>query len=111
VLKAGLIEFNPPLPQWKVDSYNQIEMANYVKIFCIFNTRWWDSSEYIFVANQRKGTYPMWKPIKSDCGQNLVFTVVTGDESRRVERTDPEQIKNEICAHLTSVYGHKFSAD
>ena len=111
VLKAGLIEFNPPLPQWKVDAYNQIEMANYVKIFMIFDTKWWSGHEYIFIANQRKGTYPMWEPIKSECGQNLIFTVCTGDESRRVERTDPEMIKNEITAHLYSVYGNKFSAE
>lgn len=112
VLKAGLIEFNPPLPQWKVDAYNQIHMANYVKIFMVFDFKWWTNDhEYIFIANQRKGTYPYWKPTRSECGQNLIFTVCSGDESRRVERTDPEQIKNEICAHLHSVYGHRFSAE
>lgn len=85
-------------------------MANYVKIFMTFDKKWWtDKNEYIFIANQRKGTYPMWKPLKSSQGQNLIFTVVSGDESRRIERTDPEVIKNEICAHLASVYGNKFS--
>jgi polyamine oxidase len=69
VVKAGLMEFNPPLPQWKLDAFNQIEMANWIKIFMIFDTKWWsDDNEYIFVANGRKGTYPIFKPIKSDCG-------------------------------------------
>lgn len=52
VLKAGLIEFNPPLPPWKVDAFNQTSMANYVKIFMVFDYKWWtDDSEYIFIAN------------------------------------------------------------
>lgn len=53
----------------------------------------------------------MWKPLKSTLGQNLIFTVVSGDESRRIERCDPEVIKNEICAHLHSVYGKKYSSE
>ena len=65
-------------------------MANYVKIFMIFDTRWWGKHEYIFIANQRRGTYPQWKPIISTTGQNLIMCTVTGDESRRIERTDPE---------------------
>lgn len=52
VVKAGLMEFNPPLPQWKLDAFNQIEMANWIKIFLIFDTKWWsDENEYIFIAN------------------------------------------------------------
>lgn len=87
-------------------------MANYVKIFCIFETKWWDDeNEYIFIASPTKGKYAMWKHVKSDCGQNLIFTVVTGDESRRIERADPEDIKTEITDHLHSVFSDKFSAD
>lgn len=37
VIKAGLMEFNPPLPQWKQDAFGDIEMANYIKIFLIFD--------------------------------------------------------------------------
>ena len=40
-----------------------------------------------------------------------MFTYVAGDESRRIERTDPEQIKNEITAHLHSVFADEYSAE
>jgi hypothetical protein len=42
----------------------------------------------------------MWKPIKSDVGQYLIFTTVAGDEARRIEYSDPEQIMDEIAEHL-----------
>jgi len=105
VLKNSLIEFNPPLPPWKVDAFNQVEMANYVKIYMIFDKKWWGDREYIFIANERKGTYPQWKPLVSTTGKNLIMCTVTGDESRRIERTDPEAIKDEIFAHLSTIYG------
>ena len=87
-------------------------MANYIKIFLIFDTKWWtDENEYIFIANERKGTYPIFKPLVSDCGQNLIMTYVSSDESRRIERTDDEAIKAEIQAHLMSVFSEEFSED
>lgn len=60
-------------------------MGNYVKIFCLFTTKFWDNSEYIFIANQRKGTYPMWMPMGTDGEGPMLMTTVSGPEANRIE--------------------------
>ena len=115
VLKRGLLNFNPPLPNWKLEGLNQIEMANYVKIFAKFKKPWWDrkAHEYIYIASDRKGTYPQWKHIHPGYvnGQFMSFCVVTGNEARRIERTDKETIIGEIHYQLKTCYGDRFSDD
>lgn len=51
VLKANLMQFNPPLPKWKTDAIDQIEMGNYVKIFCKFDKPWWKNMRRIANSN------------------------------------------------------------
>lgn len=58
VLRSNNLNFNPPLPKWKVDAINEVEMGNYVKIFCTFKERFWGFSEYIFLSSCNKGYFP-----------------------------------------------------
>jgi monoamine oxidase len=104
VLRAGLMQFSPPLPQWKADALSEVEMGNYVKIFCVFGTKFWDDSEYIFIANNRKGTYPMWMPMGDEGDGPMLMTVVAGPEANRVESLTEDQIMSEIHFHLSTVY-------
>lgn len=92
VLKSGNLNFNPALPKWKVNAINDVDMGNYVKIFCTFSEKFWDDyNEYIFIANRRKGTYPMWMPMPDKVAhQPMMMTVVSGSEGNRVERLTEE---------------------
>ena len=58
VLRSGNLQFSPPLPKWKTDAINQVEMGNYVKVFCTFTQKFWRKHENIFIASQRKGAFP-----------------------------------------------------
>ena len=102
VLRSGNIQFDPPLPKWKVDAINQVEMGNYVKIYCTFQTRWWDNHEYIFIASNNKGEYPQWMPIHG--GQPMLMAVVSGEKANELEKRDPEQVKDEIHLFLSRAY-------
>jgi polyamine oxidase len=111
VLRANLIQFSPQLPDWKVQALNEIEMGNYVKIYCVFPRKFWDNSEYIFIANERKGTYPMWMPMGNTNEGPMMMTVVAGPEANRVEMQTDDQIINEIHYHLSTVYKGKGVAE
>ena len=41
VLKAGTILFEPPLPKWKVDAFQRVEMTSYCKVFVAWDAQWW----------------------------------------------------------------------
>lgn len=107
VLQSGNLNFSPPLPKWKVDAVNQVAMGNYVKIFCEFEERFWGNEEYIFIANNRKGTYPMWMPMNKHGAPPCLMTVVSGAEADRIETLSDEQIMGEIQYHLGTVLGNK----
>ena len=51
----------------------------------------------------------MWKPLKqgTDHKKHLLMCVVIGDEGRRVEKLDQEEVKNEIEDLLTKVFSDK----
>ena len=51
IKEGGCLNFNPPLPSWKRQAFDEIEMGNYVKIFMHFNVKWWKHHEYIFFAD------------------------------------------------------------
>ena len=76
-------------------------MVVFVKIFLKFDNRFWDDKLSIYIANATQGYYPWWKPIKDS---NLMMSIVTGDEAKRIERLDPEEVKDEVYSVLKGVY-------
>jgi len=90
VLKAGYMKFNPPLPPWKMQALDKIEMGNYVKIFCMFKAKFWGNHEYIYIADHQRGKYPQWMPEAKQGKYFVMFTVVVGDEANRVEKAPKE---------------------
>jgi hypothetical protein len=37
-----LINFSPALPQWKIKAIQSTVMTSYVKVFVLWEKRWWD---------------------------------------------------------------------
>nr|XP_006818298.1 PREDICTED: polyamine oxidase-like [Saccoglossus kowalevskii] len=113
VLQSDLVEFYPPLPDWKVEEIFQFDMALYTKIFLKFPDgieKFWDDEEFILYASSRRGYYTIWQNLEAEglfeAGTNLLMMTVTGDESRRVEYETDDQIKSEVMAILRQVYGN-----
>ena len=59
VLQNDLIQFIPPLPEWKDVAIKKFQMAGYTSIFLSFPSKFWDDTEWIMYASERKGYYPM----------------------------------------------------
>ena len=68
-------------------------MIVYCKVFVSFSHVFWDQNkDFIYIANTKKGYYPVWKNIS----QNMIMCMVVAEEAIRIENMDSEQIKDEI---------------
>ena len=76
-------------------------MAVFCKIFMTFKTKFWGNDRKdLYLASDTKGKFSYWRPLQNDKGINLIFSVVTGDEAKRVERLDENDLKDEIMNFL-----------
>ncbi|CAF1096719.1 unnamed protein product [Adineta steineri] len=54
VLKSKQIEFNPQLPQWKLDAIDRIGFGYYEKIYLLWDQVWWNTADYYFFQSASK---------------------------------------------------------
>jgi polyamine oxidase len=109
VLQSNLINFNPPLPQWKAESINAFDMAIYTKIFMKFPQRFWPTgpgTEFFLYAHERRGYYPIWQHLENELpGSNILFATVTDTESVRIEQQPDKETVGEIMEVLKKLFG------
>ncbi|XP_070578791.1 uncharacterized protein [Ptychodera flava] len=112
VLENDVVEFVPELPLWKTEEIYQFRMAWFTKIFLQFpadSERFWPEEEWMLVADDRRGYYPVWgnlgAPGLLPNEANILFVMVTGEESRRVEYQSDEETKVEIMSVLRNMFG------
>ncbi|XP_071809488.1 LOW QUALITY PROTEIN: uncharacterized protein [Asterias amurensis] len=109
VLQNDLVEFIPPLPEWKDVVIKKSLLAAYTHIYLSFPTKFWDNKEWILHASQRKGYYPAFFNFQSEGydpnGTPTLLATLTGDESRRVDAQPVSQTKAEIEQVLRNMYG------
>ncbi|XP_067676378.1 uncharacterized protein [Haliotis asinina] len=111
VLKSGCVTFNPPLPDWKVDSLFRVRLENYVSVYLKFpntSSRFWDNTEYILYADERRGVFPVWQNLEVDGlfppGTNILKMVTQGEDADRVTELTDAEITADVMAILRRVY-------
>ncbi|POS80282.1 N1-acetylpolyamine oxidase [Diaporthe helianthi] len=110
VLKhESAIEFSPPLPNWKQTSIDMFNMGTQSKLFLQFPKKFWpDNTEFFLYADPtRRGWYPIWQSLDLEGflpGSQVLFTTVTGNEAKRVERMTDEQIIAEVMEVLRAMF-------
>jgi hypothetical protein len=67
-------------------------MAVFCKIFMKFEKGFWPDMNELLMASDHFGRFPFWKPLSD----NIIFTVVTGDEARRIESLEQTSLTKEI---------------
>ena len=110
VLKSNAVHFTPDLPAKILEPIYKIEMADYIKIFLKFPSKFWDRKQYILYASPRRGYYPVWQDLEVDAGLpdkglNILIVTVTGEEATRVQYQSNEETQAEIMTVLRDVYG------
>ncbi|CAF3841044.1 unnamed protein product [Adineta steineri] len=54
VLKSKQIEFNPQLPQWKLDAIDRIGFGHYEKIYLLWDHVWWNTNDFYLFQSSSK---------------------------------------------------------
>jgi polyamine oxidase len=106
VLQHGCIQFNPPLPKWKVDALNEVRMFNFGKVFAKFRTRLWpDDKDYIVMVSNERGHYPLWMRYQHS-KDHILMCYLGGAQARRVESLSEDQIKDELEELFGKAFGN-----
>lgn len=107
VLQNADVVFDPPLPDWKREAINNMEMATYTKIFLQFNETFWFPTEMGLYADRQRGKYPVWQSLDHVDffpGSGVIFATVTGDYAHYVEQLTSQEIQTEVMGVLRAMY-------
>ena len=111
VLNSGMISFDPPLPNWKVEALEAQKMAYYCKIFAQWDEKWWKDTDFppstpkgmswIYMMDGDGDKNERWRvfgplPTKAPV---IMFNIVD-EECLRVEELSDDEAKAEITEKL-----------
>ncbi|KAE9584823.1 hypothetical protein Lal_00024345 [Lupinus albus] len=109
VLQSDLLEFDPPLPGWKLEAIEKCDVMVYTKIFLKFPYKFWQSGpgkEFFIYAHERRGYYTFWQHMENAYpGSNILVVTLTNEESKRVEAQSDEETMREAMAVLRDIFG------
>ncbi|OBZ86754.1 Polyamine oxidase [Choanephora cucurbitarum] len=112
VLQHRDVEWEPPLPEWKLEGLYGFHMATYTKIFLNFPSKFWDDQQFIVYADpDQRGYYAAWQNLNApgflpnNSHSHIFFATVTQDMSYRVEAMEDDEVKEEIMQVLRRMYG------
>ena len=104
VLNRGSVKFDPPLPGWKKEAIYRLRPVYYTKIFLKFPSKFWGDSEWLLhVSAQNIRHFPVFFDLDRAGffpGSKSLYTVVTGDESLRVEAQEDSKTMEELMEVL-----------
>ncbi|KAJ7949215.1 putative Polyamine oxidase [Quillaja saponaria] len=109
VLQSDLIAFNPPLPKWKTEAIEKLDVMVYTKIFLKFPYKFWPcgpEKEFFIYAHERRGHYTFWQHMENAYpGSNILVVTLTNGESKRVEAQSDEETLKEAMGVLRDMFG------
>ena len=104
VLKAGDVEFSPPLPAAKQQAIDRIGMGVLNKLYLLFDDMFWDDVTLIVHVSPDGG--PMWEFYNlNDFGKPILLGFTTGDHARQLEQLSDDEIVNDAMNILEKMYG------
>ncbi|KAM5552204.1 polyamine oxidase 1 [Rosa sericea] len=109
VLQSDLISFSPPLPWWKTEAIEKLDVMVYTKIFLKFPHKFWPcgpGKEFFIYAHERRGYYTFWQHMENAYpGSNILVVTLTNGESKRVEAQSDEETVKEAMGVLRDMFG------
>ncbi|XP_028794119.1 polyamine oxidase 1-like [Neltuma alba] len=109
VLQSDLIAFSPPLPRWKSEAIEKLDLIVYTKIFLKFPYKFWPSGpekEFFIYAHDRRGYYTFWQDMENAYpDSNVLVVTLTNEESKRVEAQSDKETLKEAMEVLRDMFG------
>ena len=108
VMGSDIVQFEPELPDWKREAIYRLRMVYFTKIFLKFPEDFWDDSEWMLHAGQKRGYYAPFFDLDRPGffpGSKMLFTCVTGDMALQVEQQPDHKTLEDIMGVLRGMYG------
>lgn len=121
-LKNRTIQFNPPLPDWKLGAVDRLGFGVMNKVVLVFDEAFWDTERDMFgllrepddpdsmvqeeYAKNRGRFYLFWNCMKTT-GLPVLIALMAGDAAHQAEQTDDKTIICEVISQLRNVFKHK----
>ncbi|KAI8065116.1 hypothetical protein BC940DRAFT_356663 [Gongronella butleri] len=112
VLQHRDVQWEPEMPDWKLEGIYGFTLTTYTKIFMAFPKKFWADNVFTLYANPgNRGLYSVWQNMNAkgylpDTNDNNIFMVtVTQDYAYHVEALSDDQVKAELMTTLRKMYG------
>jgi hypothetical protein len=93
------IEFDPPLPQKKVDALSHIKMGSYKKIQLEFDEVFWNDVPMILTRNE-ENAYILWNNYMVSKNMPVLEAICPADNGFRLTGKSDEEIVDTVLDHL-----------
>ena len=93
------IEFDPPLPQKKMDSLSRIKMGSYKKIQLEFDEVFWNDVPMILTRNE-ENEYILWNNYMVSKNMPILEAICPADNGFRLTGKSDEEIVDTVLDHL-----------
>nr|OQO22047.1 hypothetical protein B0A51_09709 [Rachicladosporium sp. CCFEE 5018] len=119
VLKSEAIDFDPPLPHWKMGAIDRMGFGLLNKVVLVYNEPFWDESRDMFgllneaehadslnpshYERQRGRFYLIWNASKTS-GRPVLIALMAGHAAHQAEVTDTSTLVNEVTDRLRRVF-------
>ncbi len=109
ILKAGTVQFLPPLPPEKQNAIKHIGMGVFNKAYLLFDKPFWDKSTewFVFLSKQNnpKEDFEVLN-YYSKTQQPILLFFTTGEFAANLEKKTDRQIVDRIMETLRMIYGN-----
>lgn len=112
VLKAGALEFIPPLPKRKKDSISRLGFGLLNKITLLFAHKFWggDEVEMFGLCAERRGDFPIFVDGSHD-GFAILVALASGTPAAEIESSAPDRVVASVLSRLRRVFGRDHVPD
>lgn len=106
VLKAGAIEFVPPLPGAHLEAIDGIGFSAVNKFLFVWDDTFWDDTDFIVYTPSRPDIFNWFANVNSLVpGANALMTFAYADEARTSESLTDDELIELAMTHLHDMYG------
>lgn len=121
ILKARKVEFQPPLPEWKMGSITRIGYGVLNKVVLVFKDAFWDQRKDIFGTLRnppnrfsldqaeyfsQRGRFFQWFNVTPSTGLPTLLALMAGDAAFVTESTPNEVLVDEAVRLLKTTFPH-----
>lgn len=120
VLKHGDIEFNPPLPDWKMGSIDRLGFGVLNKVILVYQEPFWDLTRHIFGAlrspdnahsldqadyRSQRGRFFQFLDVTNTSGLPCLVALMAGDAALDTETASNNELVSEATEMLRKIFG------